>query len=164
MKALMSETRSADHSGYRVVVGVDYSELSRLALRMALITAEKHRGTLHAITVAEGYGPRLPKDLLDQDKRVFLEEARRTLESYLEEQAGPVLDDRSAVKIEVVADVGNPADRIVELAHTVNADLIVIGIAGQRAIERLVGSAAERIMRNAGCSVLCVRPKSGKPG
>ena len=156
----MSEAKIADRSGYSVVVGVDYSELSRLALRTALVTAEKRRGTLHAITVAEGYGPRLPEDLIEEEKRLFLEEARRTLESYLEEQAAAVLTDRSAVRIEIHAEVGNAADRIVALSHAVNADLIVIGIAGRHAIkEALVGSAAERMMRHAGCSVLFVRPK-----
>jgi nucleotide-binding universal stress UspA family protein len=161
----MSETEIAARSGYRVVVGVDYSDLSRMALRTALTTAEKRRGTVYAITVAEGYGPQLPKDLLDDDKRLFLEEARLTLESYLEEQAATVLTDRNAVKIELHADVGNAADKIVALSHAVNADLIVIGIAGKRAIsETLVGSAAERVMRHTGCSVLFVRPKSARTG
>lgn len=158
----MSEAETA--TDYRVVVGVDYSELSRLALCTALATAEKRRGTLHAITVAEGYGPRLPKDLIDKDQRLFLAEARRTLESYLDEQAAAVLSDRNAVRIETHADVGNAADQIVALSHTVNADLIVIGIAGRRAIETLVGSAAERMMRHTSCSVLFVRPKPGKAG
>jgi nucleotide-binding universal stress UspA family protein len=157
----MIETETAAHSGYRVVVGVDYSDLSRLALRTALATAEKRRGTLYALTVAEGYGPRLPKDLLDQDKRIFVDEARRTLESYLEKQAAAVLTDRSAVKIELHAEIGDAADEIVALSHAVNADLIVIGIAGKRAIaQTLVGSAAERVMRHTGCSVLFVRPKA----
>jgi nucleotide-binding universal stress UspA family protein len=161
----MSETEIAARSGYRVVVGVDYSDLSRMALRTALTTAEKRHGTLYAITVAEGYGPRLPRDLLDEDKRLYLDEARRTLESYLEEQAASVLTDRNAVKLELHADIGNPADKIVALSHAVNADLIVIGIAGKRAIsETLVGSAAERVMRHTGCSVLFVRPKSARAG
>jgi nucleotide-binding universal stress UspA family protein len=157
----MSERQTAAHSGYRVVVGVDYSDLSRLALRTALATAEKRRGTLYALTVAEGYGPRLPKDLLDEDKRIFVEEARRTLESYLAKQAAAVLTDPSAVKIEFHAEIGDAADKIVALSHAVNADLIVIGIAGKRAIaQTLVGSAAERVMRHTGCSVLFVRPKT----
>ena len=160
----MSEA-SAAGSGYSVVVGVDYSELSRLALCTALAAVEKRRGTLHAITIGEGYGPRLPKDLIDEDKRLFLEEARRTLESYIEEQANVVLADRNAVKIELHADIGNAADLIVALSHSVNADLIVIGIAGRRAIaETLVGSAAERVMRHSGCSVLFVREKPSKAG
>lgn len=156
----MSGTETSVRSGYQVVVGVDYSELSRLALRTALSTVEKRRGTLHVLTVAEGYGPRLPKDLLDEDKRLFLEEARRTLSSYLDEQSALVLTDRSAVKIELYADVGNAADKIVALSHAVDADLIVIGIAGKRAIaDTLLGSAAEHMMRQSGCSVLFVREK-----
>ena len=157
----MTEAQTSTPSGYRVVVGVDYSDLSRLALRTALAAAEKRRGTLYALTVAEGYGPSLPKDLLDEDKRIFVEEARRTLESYLEKQAALVLTDRSAVTIEFHADIGDAADKIVALSHAVNADLIVIGIAGKRAItQTLVGSAAERVMRATACSVLFVRPKT----
>jgi nucleotide-binding universal stress UspA family protein len=160
MKPVMSQAEGAKGSGYRVVVGVDYSELSRLALCTALNLAEKQRGTLHVITVAEGYGPPLPKDLIDDEKRLFLEEARETLQKYVEEQAGAVTSDSSSLPIEIRAEIGNAADHIIALAGTAHADLIVIGIAGRRGItEALMGNAAQRVLRHAGCSVLVVRPK-----
>jgi nucleotide-binding universal stress UspA family protein len=147
---------------YAVVTGVDYSELSRLALGTALVLAEKRRGVLHAITVAEGYGPPLPADLMNEEKRLFVEAAARTLRAHVEEQAAAVLGDPSVVRIEIHSEIGNPADQIDALARKVNADLIVIGIAGRRGItEALMGSAAERILRHAACSVLVVRPKAG---
>jgi len=160
MTPVMSDTQS---SRYVVVTGIDYSELSRLALCTALVLAEKRRGVLHAITVAEGYGPPLPADLMDEEKRLYNENALRTLRAHVEEQASAVLSDPHAVRFEFHSEIGgNPADRIDALARKVNADLIVIGIAGRRGItEALMGSAAERILRHAACSVLVVRPKTG---
>src|SRR5687767_13346075 len=130
---------------YSVVTGVDYSELSRLALCTALGLAEKRHGVLHVITVAEGYGPPLPADLMDEERRLFLEAASRTLRAYVEEQATALLADPSSVRREVHAEIGNPADRIDALARKVNADLIVIGIAGRRrSEERRVGKGWRR--------------------
>src|SRR5438046_326022 len=53
---------------------------------------------------------------------------------------------------------GVPANTIVEAARTERADLIVLGTHGRTGLERvLLGSVAERVVRNAPCAVLTVR-------
>jgi nucleotide-binding universal stress UspA family protein len=55
---------------------------------------------------------------------------------------------------------GSPADEIVKAAKEWAADLIVIGSHGRGGIQRaLLGSVAERVMRNAVCPVLIVRAR-----
>jgi nucleotide-binding universal stress UspA family protein len=52
---------------------------------------------------------------------------------------------------------GNPATEILELAERRRADLIVAGARGVSLLEGLlVGSVAERLLREARCSVLIV--------
>lgn len=54
--------------------------------------------------------------------------------------------------------VGNPADKILELASEAAVDMIVIGFEGLRGLERLraLGSVSRKVMENAACPVLMV--------
>jgi nucleotide-binding universal stress UspA family protein len=56
--------------------------------------------------------------------------------------------------------VGTPYDRIVEMAKSENADLIVIATHGYTGLKHFyMGSTAERVVRHAPCPVLVVREK-----
>lgn len=55
---------------------------------------------------------------------------------------------------------GEPSHEITQIASDVHADLVVVGTAGRTGLARLaLGSVAEKVVRNAGCPVLVVRPK-----
>jgi nucleotide-binding universal stress UspA family protein len=53
--------------------------------------------------------------------------------------------------------IGDPTTELLAAAEEVRADLIVVGARGQSPRTLLLGSVSERILRNASCSVLCVR-------
>jgi nucleotide-binding universal stress UspA family protein len=66
------------------------------------------------------------------------------------------LDERG-MEAELVASVGPPAEAIVELARSRNANLIVVGTRKKRFFERLVeGSVNQDVLRHARCDVLVV--------
>ena len=53
---------------------------------------------------------------------------------------------------------GSPADEIVNTAGSIGADLIVVGTHGRTGFRRaVIGSVAERVVRNAPCTVVCVK-------
>ncbi len=55
---------------------------------------------------------------------------------------------------------GDPAEQIVRFARKTGFDLLVVGTHGRTGVQRLVlGSVAERIVRQAPCPVLVVRPR-----
>jgi nucleotide-binding universal stress UspA family protein len=55
---------------------------------------------------------------------------------------------------------GEPWREITQLAADLRADLVIVGTAGRTGLARLaLGSVAEKVVRNAGCPVLVVRPK-----
>lgn len=159
----VSDIRQA-HQQYEIVVGVDYSTLSGMALSTALDMAQKRDARIHVIAVAEGEGPRLPEELKAGDRKRFLDQAQSTLERYLNRELETLASKGLAVdhdRILDAVDVGDPAERILALAEHVRADLIVVGTHGRRGLEHLVlGSVAETVLRNAPCPVLVVRPKS----
>ncbi|MCI0703985.1 MAG: universal stress protein [Planctomycetia bacterium] len=60
---------------------------------------------------------------------------------------------------------GDPATEIARYAADANIDVIVIGTHGRTGVERLVmGSVAERVMRESPCSVLVVKLPKGVSG
>ena len=62
------------------------------------------------------------------------------------------------VKIHTEMLEGVPAKEIVEFAEKKKADLIVMGTTGKTGLERiLLGSVAERVIKNAHCPVLVVK-------
>ena len=57
---------------------------------------------------------------------------------------------------------GDPASQIVRYAADAGIDLIVMGTHGRTGLERqLMGSVAEKVMRDAPCSVLVVKLPKG---
>jgi universal stress protein A len=53
--------------------------------------------------------------------------------------------------------IGSPKAVILEMAKTLNADLVVVGSHGRHGISMLLGSTANAVLHNAGCDVLAVR-------
>src|SRR5260221_1798199 len=146
---------------YEVVVGLDFSELSRRALEEAIdLATRRGPGELHVVTVAELVGPlvQLPahdEALSEPDAR---ERARLHVAKIIDEyQAshGPIALERIAVYVVT----GDPASTIVALAQEVDASLIVVGTHGRKGISRLMlGSVAAKVVRDAPCGVYVVRP------
>lgn len=55
---------------------------------------------------------------------------------------------------------GDAWREITQMASSLGADLVFVGTAGRTGVARLaLGSVAEKVVRNAGCPVLVVRPK-----
>jgi universal stress protein A len=61
----------------------------------------------------------------------------------------------------VIIEVGEPGERIINAETTVDADLVVIATHGRRGLKHLVlGSIAERIVRESAVPALTVRPRN----
>jgi nucleotide-binding universal stress UspA family protein len=64
-----------------------------------------------------------------------------------------------AQDVDVMVDIGHPANRILECSRSLPADLIVIGTHGIGGFDHLVlGSVTEKVLRKAACPVLTVPP------
>ena len=97
----------------------------------------------------EGY---FPPDLHEQ----LLQNARRTAEEGFDRLLGSVAG--SGLKVRVRVEEGPPAPRILEVVTEEAADLLVVGTHGRAGLQRaLVGSVADRLVRQATCPVLTVR-------
>jgi nucleotide-binding universal stress UspA family protein len=134
----------------RIVVGVDSSEGSRVALRWALDEARIRHDTLEAVHVwhppyagAEAYVP----SVIDTE----------TLEGAATELLAEVLAAEDSEGVTVVPRVlcGAPAATLLEAAD--GASLLVVGSRGLGGFSRLLlGSVSEQVVHHAGCPVAVV--------
>ena len=131
----------------KILYPTDFSSYSNQAYFHAVALAEKHSA---ALTVVFVYNPSATGGPGPSDP----EAARRYWRDQLE-QIRPV---DPTIKVNHVLLDGDPATEIVRYAHDAGSDLIVMGTHGRTGLERLLmGSVAERVLRNAHCSVLVVK-------
>jgi nucleotide-binding universal stress UspA family protein len=140
----------------RIVCATDGSELSKPALARARALAESRRAPLSVISVVawpEGESPSsLPEQVLNVRRR-------------LEEQAAVMLAqlvEGWESRPDLVVRFGKPGRQIVAYAAQVQAELIVVGVSGRGALDRmLLGATAHEVVRDAACPVLCVPADAG---
>jgi len=162
-------------SPYTIVVGLDYSDVSRLAFRQALEIASGRAGSeIHVVHVESatdrvaGAGTsELAKPATDAgsdepDFREALQRLHRLVTSDVTEFEESRLALGSAPISRVVSHVrmNAPSREIVQLASDLEADLVVVGTSGRTAIARFImGSVAHAVVTLASCPVLVVRQK-----
>lgn len=150
---------------YRVVVGIDYSSTSELALRTAFEIASKEpRAEVHAVNVVSAAAEFVNKELATTGGAAsFVRQAHQQLEAFLNKQVTAWQEATGRSFDRCVAHVRTefPAAEIAQLAADLEADLIVVGTHGRRGVRRLLlGSVAEGVVRMAKGAVLVVRPQA----
>lgn len=139
----------------KICCGTDFSEPARLAMLEAAELARRLEGDLelvhvHTLPTAAGMEMAVSPDDVDATVLVELEKTMAMWRSEAGQLAGRAV--RSTVLL------GDAAGEIVRLARERAFDLIVVGTHGRRGLKRMVlGSVAERVVREAPCAVLVVR-------
>jgi universal stress protein A len=142
----------------KILVPVDYSDCSRMAMEYALFLAERFEAGIEVLHVAEiplGEEHTVVKPDTGEEQllsELIMEQAVKAETEFL----APFV--RATIPIEKSLLKGRPARVIVEAAADRGADLIVMGTHGRSGFERLImGSVTERVLRSAPCPVVVVR-------
>jgi universal stress protein E len=147
-----------------VVVGIDYSETSRLALEAAMRLAAQDGSQVHVVHVyrAPWAGLHLRPPAIRDDPTAqarYRDILRQRLEAFCEPGSPQTLWTRP--RFEVIEHRSHGVG-LAEYVRTSGADLVVLGTRGRTNLRDVVlGSTAERVVREAPCSVLAVRPAGG---
>jgi len=153
-----------------IVAATDYSETGELAFDRALELAIEHpTSEVHVLHVLPYNLPALAPEFDTGAAGAVTQpiaEAADWLTAHVEKKFAAF---RSARPAEAVAGMrvvphlrlDSPAIEIAQLATDIDADVVVVGTHGRRALSRLVlGSVAEVAVRLAPCPVLVVRAKA----
>lgn len=134
----------------KILLGIDLSETSLNALRIAVAVATRNKASLELINVSENIH-RISNRRTVHPSDFANPEVLSALESSLSQ-------DNIATNLVQVK--GNVVEEILSHAATIGADLIVIGTHGASGMrEGYMGSNAYRIIKYASCPVLAIPPK-----
>ncbi|WP_297444448.1 universal stress protein [Acidiferrobacter sp.] len=140
-----------------ILVGIDGSNTSALALQEAIKIAKEQSGRLRLVHVIDVFPFTTPDTGLIEDTQ--LEEALfKAGQAIVEEARDEVQKAGIGVETALPQNLNHEIGVvIVEEAKRWGADLIVVGTHGRRGIQHLVlGSVAERVARAATCPLLLV--------
>jgi nucleotide-binding universal stress UspA family protein len=144
-----------------IIVGVDGSTLSRRALEWAIKEAASRQTPLTVVTVHQTYrgfwnpGVDFPGD------DVLVAAASKAVQEETDEALAKLPEDARPPEVNVMAVDGQPADRILRAAASVDADMIVLGSRGAGGFAKLLmGSVATQVSHHAHCPVMVVRPET----
>lgn len=143
-----------------LLFATDFSEGASQAIDHARQLAKLTGARLHLLHVitelADKRRRRIPADVIDTFIREITRHAEEDMESFKEEYFADAPDLGFKVTYEV--SIGTGHEDIIKAAETIKADLIILGTHGRTGIEKvLVGSTAERVVRNSHIPVLTVR-------
>lgn len=150
------------HEIHNVVTPVDFSDNSKLIAESAAYLAGKFGASMHLVFVVQNFedysGFFVPQMTLPSLEGELAESAETKMASFCDEMVG--LSKKSGVKeLKYKVLMGDVAEKIVEYADDIEADLIVMGTHGYKGLEKIMfGSVAAKVVRGAGCPVTTINP------
>ncbi len=146
----------------KIVTCVDFSENSAKAVQCALHVAQQDGGSLDCLHVYQsalamsldygGFAPSMPATI-DPDA---VENWRKDLSAFLAALTRDVADVKVTA---LIKERVNIREAILDHVNEVHATLVVLGTRGKTGLrEMLIGTTAEKIVQNAPCSILAVKP------
>jgi nucleotide-binding universal stress UspA family protein len=149
----------------RILVAVDGSNTSRRAFEAALALAKSNGAILRPFYVVEntplyfeapGYDPSVLRNrLVEEGKELGVEFAKTMIEHGV----------KGELVVGEASSLDDVATVVLKAAAHFKADLLVMGTHGRRGFQRLIlGSVAERCVRQASLPVLLVPSAAGKTG
>ena len=146
---------------HRILMGTDFSDYSKEAYDYAVLLAKQFGAELFLLHALEmpaffvpGMGRAAGPDVVKWIHALKEEEQKKL--QPLEAEAR-----QKGVKVQSILKEGTPAQEILNAAEEIRAELIVLGTHGRTGLERfMIGSVAERVMGQARCPIVLVRPKA----
>ena len=134
----------------KILVAVDGSEYSDKAFEYAASLMHDHKQELLIVHIIENFGNIGYSNFnqLKQDSQTILQKYRTNAE-------------RKGLKssIKIIEDQGNsPAEKILDIAETEKADIIIVGTKGRKPLEQfLLGSTSYKVAHYSKCTVIIVK-------
>nr|WP_320133812.1 universal stress protein [uncultured Holophaga sp.] len=137
----------------RILVGIDFSESSKVALTQAQDLAGRLSLPLTVAHILQPPAPMLPEAQIGLPDKAWMD----AIEAHALEQLNLWVKDIPGAA--VLVKWGSPADELVRAAGS--GCLIVVGRVGHSALQRMLfGSTAVKVIKHSPCNVLVVQEPS----
>jgi universal stress protein A len=137
-----------------VMVPVDFSKESILAVKFAASMAEEYKTRLYVLHVMDPIHPSVRNHMANFE--AF--EKNRALEVKADLENAIPGSVKERIPVETILETGNPMHAIVDKAKELGVDVLVIATHGRSGLAHvLLGSVAENVIRHAPCPVFVIR-------
>jgi len=151
----------------RILVPLDFSDVSRAALSMGLQLAGSHDAKLYVLHVVKDLGKELQKRLVSAPNDTVIEDGIQDnernildavqLEYSRAKQAGRPM---KTVPMNINVTGGDWLEVCLQMVEDDEIDLVVSGTHGGKGLKGwLLGSTTEQLVRKSSCSVFVVKPQ-----
>jgi nucleotide-binding universal stress UspA family protein len=141
-----------------ILIPVDFSETSRLALEHAVYMAKLYKAEITLLHVHETllYTSGIDYSMLSINME-FEASIEKSAREKLSQMAAGILDE-SGVQVQTRIELGRAYVKIVDVAEELKADIIIMGTHGVSGFQEfLIGSNAYRVVTSSPCPVLSVQ-------
>ena len=140
----------------KILIATDGSEYTKNAVDHGIELAKNTGAKLYTIYVIDTAAfASIPMDAAWESMYELLKQEGDEATKYVEERA-----EAEGLSIERLTIEGHPAEEIIKFAEKNSINLIVMGTLGKSGLDRfLLGSVAEKVVRNSKIPVLVVRGK-----
>lgn len=140
----------------KILCALDLSEQSTAVAEYATTLAQTLGASIVALYVAPAAGHYVDFHVPPETVETFIDEinagAKKSMNDF-------VAQNFSTVPVQALVVLGEPAEEILLYAEHNTIDLIVMGTHGRTGVDRMLfGSVAERVVTQAACPVLTLRP------
>jgi nucleotide-binding universal stress UspA family protein len=143
----------SDNIFKRILVGVDDSEDSLLALKYAIHTAKEDQSELVLVSILEDNEMNV-FEVLSKD---YVHGERHELEKHILEYK-KLAEEAGVQNVTAIVDEGEPGETIVKnVIPSIQPDLLVIGSEARKGVKRHFGSQASYMAKYADVSVMIFR-------
>ena len=143
----------------KILVPVDFSEQSVVALEQAVSLSRVFNSEIHILNVInEEFS--LNKLFDDKDKAQYQERVKQRLQEFAEAK-----NAEFGVELKTIQVTGKIYNQIVNTANVIDAEFIVMGTAGSSTLKkRFIGSNALRVVRESNKPVITIKGKHHRKG
>ncbi|MEX2208359.1 MAG: universal stress protein [Myxococcota bacterium] len=148
----------------RILVGTDFSETARAALRSAGALASRLGASVDLVHALRG-GTELVTGYAPLDALLLRAPDPAQARAHVEGQLAALAKDLEPLAVKRHLVRGEAAPELIALRELLRADLVVLGSVGLRGLRRFIlGSVADRVLRRPGCPLLLVKeaPPTGE--
>ncbi len=144
----------------KILCAIDLSEQSESVAEYAVMLARLADASIVAVyaapTLTQYTGFHVPPNTIDNFVGEIVSGAEKSMSEFVAQHFAGV-DARGVVV------VGYAAEEILAVAEKEQVDLIVMGTRGRKGIDLILfGSVAEKVVKNAACPVVTIRPTDGE--
>ena len=144
----------------KILCAIDLSEQSESVAEYAVMLARLADASIVAVyaapTLTQYTGFHVPPNTIDKFVGEIVSGAEKSMSEFVAQHFAGV-DARGVVV------VGYAAEEILAVAEKEQVDLIVMGTRGRKGIDLILfGSVAEKVVKNAACPVVTIRPTDGE--